>query len=71
MVQVIKEEPKETVVVTDGNRGPSGLAVVAIIILLLLVVWFLFGGRLFNSGGSGGNDTTDVNVETQTPPSAP
>lgn len=73
--EVIREEPKETVVVHEDRRDRgSNAGVVAGIILLILILLFLFGGNLFNMGGSSPTNNTNVEVPTpqiETPTPAP
>jgi hypothetical protein len=59
------ERDKETVVVTDGDRGGGGNALVAVVLLLavIVVLFLLFGGTdLFSGGASDVNADVDISV---------
>lgn len=46
MAQVVKEEPKDTVIVEKENRSNTGI-VVALVVLAIIVLLILFGGSIF------------------------
>lgn len=60
------ERDRETVVVTDGDRGGGGtLLAVVLLIAVLVVLFLLFGQDLLS--GIGGSGAQDVNVDVNLP----
>jgi len=62
------ERERETVVVTDGDRGGSG-AVLAIVLLLAiaLILFLIFGTDLLDGITGGGGGAQDINVDVNVP----
>lgn len=59
------ERERETIVVTDGDRGRGGGTLLAVVLLIavLVVLFLLFGQDLMNDIGGGAQDiNVDVNV---------
>lgn len=57
------ERERETVVVTDGDRGRGGGTLLAVVLLIaVLVVLFLLFGQDLMSGIGGGAEKVDVDV---------
>lgn len=60
------ERERETVVVTDGDRGGGGTLLAVVLLLAVLVVLFLLFGQDLLSGVTGGG-AQDVNVDVNLP----
>ncbi|HEY0325690.1 MAG TPA: hypothetical protein VGC46_06895 [Allosphingosinicella sp.] len=62
------ERDRETVVVTDGDRGGGGAVLAVVLLIAVLVVLFLvFGGTEMFSGGSDPTEIkADINVKPTT-----
>lgn len=59
------EQDRETVVVTDGDRGGGGGTLLAVVLLLavLVVLFLVFGQDLLSGLGGGAQDVkVDVNL---------
>jgi hypothetical protein len=65
MADVIREEPRDTVVVDRDRRSNTGV-IIAVIVLAIILLLIFFGGSLFSGGGGG----TDVEVQAPTGTSA-
>ena len=62
------ERDRETVVVTDGDRGSGGTILAVVLLIAVLVVLFLvFGGTDMFSGG--GADPTEIKADINVKPS--
>jgi predicted metalloprotease len=59
------ERERETVVVTDGDRGSGGTLLAVVLLIAVLVVLFLLFGQDLLSGVGGG--AQDVNVDVNLP----
>jgi hypothetical protein len=62
--RVMVEPERETVVVTDGDRGGSGAVLAIVLLLAIAVILFLiFGTDLLDGVLGRGGGTTDINVD--------
>lgn len=62
------ERDRETVVVTDGDRGGGGAVLAVVLLIAVLVVLFLvFGGTEMFSGAS---DPTEIKADINVKPSS-
>jgi hypothetical protein len=64
---VMAERERETIVVTDGDRGGGGGTLLAVVLLLAVLVglFLLFGQDLLNGVGGGG--AQDIKVDVNVP----
>jgi len=62
------ERERETVVVTEGDRGGNG-AVLAIVLLLAiaLILFLIFGTDVLSGITGGGGGAQDINVDVNVP----
>lgn len=57
------ERDRETVVVTDGDRGGSGAVLAIVLLLAVAVILFLIFGTDLLSGITGGGADTNIKVD--------
>lgn len=57
------ERERETVVVTDGDRGGSGAVLAVVLLLAIAVILFLIFGTDLLSGITGGGADTNIKVD--------
>lgn len=57
------ERDRETVVVTDGDRGGSGAVLAIVLLLAIAVILFLIFGTDLLSGITGGGADTNIKVD--------
>jgi hypothetical protein len=61
------ERDRETVVVTDGDRGGSGAVLAIVLLLAIALILFLIFGTDLLSGITGGGGAQDIKVDVNVP----